>query len=140
MLLEDTEIAKLIKEAIKAELPAWKKDYMAKICTNLQVHTKGNLFSKVDTLFPNEHPDSKNHCVNTYEPITKGSIWKSINNINRIFTNSSFSITASDSTLERINDKIFEGQNLFSFLLKDGRTALLGMILTPIVLFTQTNI
>lgn len=91
---------------------------MARICKNLQVHTKGLLFSKVDTLFPHEHPDSKIHCINTYEAITKGSIWKAINNVIRIFSNSSFNVSASDSTIEFINNTNFTEQNLFSFFLE----------------------
>jgi hypothetical protein len=79
-MLSDEEIVKLLKVAYESKLPVWKVDYMAGICKNLQVHTKGLLFSKVDTLFPNEHPDSKAHCINTYEPITKGSIWKAMSN------------------------------------------------------------
>lgn len=113
----EEEIVKLLKKAYDSRLPQWKADYMAGICKNLQVHTKGLLFSKVDTLFPNEHPDSKAHCINTYEPITKGSIWKAINNLVRIFSNSSFTVSASESTLEVINSDQFSGQNLFSFYL-----------------------
>ena len=117
-MLSDVEIAKLLKIAYESKLPQWKLDYMAGICKNLQVHTKGLLFSKVDTLFPHEHPDSKAHCINTYEPITKGSIWKAINNIARIFYSSSFKISASDNTLGFINESKFDGKNLFSFFLK----------------------
>jgi hypothetical protein len=116
-MLSDEEIVKLLKVAYESKLPVWKVDYMAGICKNLQVHTKGLLFSKVDTLFPNEHPDSKAHCINTYEPITKGSIWKAINNIGRIFSNSSFTVSASDKTLEAVNETVFNGKNLFSFFL-----------------------
>jgi hypothetical protein len=116
-MLQETEIVQLIKKAVLFEPPEWKKKYMERICNNLQVHTKGMLFTKVDTLFPNEHPDSKNHCVNTYEPITKASVWKAINNIIRIFSNSSFSVTASQTTINFINENNFCNQNLFSFFL-----------------------
>ncbi len=118
-MLQDTEIVKLLKTAYDSKLPQWRLDYMARICKNLQVHTKGLLFSKVDTLFPHEHPDSKMHCINTYEAITKGSVWKAINNITRIFSNSSFTVSASDSTLAFINDNNFSGGNLFSFFLNN---------------------
>lgn len=115
----EAEIEKLVNVAYKSRLPQWELDYMANIRNNLQVHTKGLLFSKVDTLFPNEHPDSKAHCINTYEPITKGSIWKAINNIGRIFSNSSFPVSASEATLDYINKNIFEGENLFTYYLQD---------------------
>jgi hypothetical protein len=114
----EIEIVQLIKKAVQFDMPQWKKDYMSRICNNLQVHSKGLLFTKVDTLFPNEHPESKNHCVNTYEPITKASIWKAINNITRIFSNSSFSVSASDGTIAFINSSNFCNQNLFSFFLQ----------------------
>lgn len=114
-MLQEPEIVELIKKVLKAKVPDWKKNYMENICKNLQVHTKGLLFKKVDTLFPHEHPDSKAHCINTYEPITKGSIGKGINNISRIFCNSSFSVSASDSTLNAINADMFDGKNLFSY-------------------------
>lgn len=116
-MLDETRIVQLLKQAYESKLPAWKSDYTARICKNLQVHTKGLLFSKVDTLFPHEHPDSKAHCINTYEPITKGSIWKAINNIIRIFSSSSFTVTASDNALEFVNESNFDGKNLFSFFL-----------------------
>ena len=113
--MTDQDIVKLIKEALSAKIPEWKADYFQRICNKLQVHTKGLLFSKVDSLFPNEHPDSKDHCINTYEPITKGSIWKSINNITRVFTNSSFTVSASEEVIKFINADNFLGQNLFSW-------------------------
>jgi hypothetical protein len=118
-MLNETDIAELIKKALAEKIPNWEKDYCANICKKLQVHTKGLLFSKVDTLFPNEAPESKNHCVNTYEPITKGSAGKAISNITRIFTNSGFSVSASDNTLEFINEETFEGENIFSFFVKN---------------------
>ena len=117
-MLNEIELENFIKEVLKKELPQWKREYYAKICEKLQVHTKGLLFNKIDTLFPNEHPNSKAHCINTYEPITKGSIWKAINNINRIFCNSGFSISASDNTLHFINENRFENKTLFSFFIE----------------------
>src|SRR5438128_2013345 len=117
-MLSQEEINAVIKKAYEAKLPDWKKTYYERIANNLQVHTKGLLFSKVDTLFPHEHPDSKLHCINTYEPITKGSVWKGINNIIRIFSNSSFTVSASDETLEYCNKPQFEGANLFNWFLE----------------------
>ncbi|MEJ7611367.1 MAG: hypothetical protein WKF88_09350 [Ferruginibacter sp.] len=121
-MLQETEIVELIAKARKYELPQWQRNYMTRIAKDLQVHTKGLLFSKVDTLFPHEHPDSKNHCVNTYEPITKGSIWKAIKNLIRIFSNSSFTVSASDSTLDFVNKANYNGQNLFSYFIEHWNT------------------
>lgn len=101
----------MIKSARDNQLPKWKLEWFKKVATNLQVHTKGQLFTKVDTLFPNEHPASKKHCIDTYEPITKGSIWKGINNLSRIFSNSSFNITTGDELREWLEEYNHEGSN-----------------------------
>ena len=116
-MLQEVDINKIIRSVTLATLPEWKRKYYEQLCTNLQVHTKGLLFAKVDTLFPNEHPDSKAHCVNTYEPITKGSVWKAINDISRIFSNSSFSVSSSDVTAKAIEANSFESNNLFNWFL-----------------------
>jgi hypothetical protein len=118
-MFQQEDILAVIKKAHAAKLPEWKKTYYERIANNLQVHTKGLLFSKVDTLFPHEHPDSKAHCVNTYEPITKGSIWKGLNNLIRIYSNSSFTVSASDETLEYANKPLFDGSNLFNWFLEE---------------------
>lgn len=101
-----------LMQAVKANrVPRWKLDWYKRVATNLQVHTKGQLFTKVDTLFPNEHPESKKHCIETYEPITRGSIWKGINNLGRIFSNSSFTISTGDQVREWLEEYNFEGSN-----------------------------
>jgi hypothetical protein len=77
------------------------------------------MFDKVTCLYPNENPDSQRHCINSYESITKGSIWKAINNIIRVFNNSSYGIQISDKTktvIEEYQDK--EG-SFFSQFLED---------------------
>ena len=107
----------LIQAARDNQLPRWKLDWFKKVATNLQVHTKGQLFTKVDNLFPHEHPDSKRHCLDTYEPITKGSIWKGINNLSRIFSNSSFSITTGDELRAWLGDYTHEGSNALTIFI-----------------------
>lgn len=109
------QIPILIQAARDNKIPKWKLDWFKKVATNLQVHTKGQLFKKVDTLFPNEHPDSKKHCIDTYEPITRGSIWKGINNLSRIFSNSSFSINTGDELQAWLHEYTFEGQNALTY-------------------------
>lgn len=84
----------------------------------LQVHTKGQLFTKVDTVFPNEHPQSKKHCIDTYEPITKSSIWKGINNLLRIFSSSSFSINVGEQLTDWLEDYETDGHNLLHYFLE----------------------
>ncbi len=109
-------IAKLILEY---KMPAWWVNYVSQLAYNLQVHTKGLMLDKITGLYPNEHPESQQHCIKSYESITKGSIWKAINNIIRIFNNSSYSIQISDATKKVIEDyQDIEG-SLFSQFLED---------------------
>jgi hypothetical protein len=94
-------IVKLIEEG---KMPEWWTSYAAQISYNLQVHTKGQMLDKVTGLYPHEHPDSQRHVVQSYESITKGSIWKAINNIIRVFNNSSYNIQISDKTRSIIEE------------------------------------
>jgi len=113
------QVPAMIKASELKTLPHWKKDYFEKIAKALQVHTKGQLFAKVDTLFPNEHPDSKAHCIATYEPITKSAIWKGINNILRIFSSSSFAINVGDDLNKWLEDYETDGHNLLNYFLQE---------------------
>lgn len=112
-------IPQLVRTSEIKRLEKWKKEYFEKVAKALQVHTKGQLFSKVDTLFPNEHPDSKAHCIATYEPITKSSIWKGINNILRIFSSSSFNINVGEELTKWLAEYEHEGNNLLNYFLQE---------------------
>lgn len=101
----------------KATLPEWQRKLFARYRDEIQVHSNGELFYKLDKLFPNEHPESKNHRLLAFEPITKGSFWKGVTNVEEIFHNSSYSIEASERTIEHIGQNNFEGKNLFNFFL-----------------------
>lgn len=119
MPIDQSKLPDLIKSSETQKLEGWKRDYFEKIAKALQVHTKGQLFAKVDTLFPNEHPSSKAHCLATYEPITKSSIWKGINNILRIFSSSSFSINVGDELNKWLAEYEFDGHNLLNYFLQE---------------------
>jgi hypothetical protein len=119
MPIERTIIPQLIKTSEVKKLERWKTEYFEKIAKQLQVHTKGQLFSKVDTVFPNESPESKAHCLATYEPITKGSIWKGINNLLRIFSSSSFSFQVGDELNKWLAEYEYNGQNLLNHFLQE---------------------
>ncbi len=119
MPIDQTKLPELIKASEVKKLDGWKRDYFEKVAKSLQVHTKGQLFSKVDTLFPNEHPDSKAHCLATYEPITKSSIWKGINNLLRIFSSSSFSINVGDELNKWLAEYEHDGHNLLNWFLQE---------------------
>lgn len=119
MPIDQSKLPDLIKSSETQKLENWKRDYFEKVTKALQVHTKGQLFAKVDTLFPNEHPSSKAHCLATYEPITKSSIWKGINNILRIFSSSSFSINVGDELEKWLAEYEHDGHNLLNYFLQE---------------------
>lgn len=119
MPIAPEQVPILIKSSELKQIPGWKKDYFEKVAKALQVHTKGQLFSKVDTLFPNEHPDSKAHVISAYEPITKASIWKGIHNLLRIFSSSSFSINVGDELSKWLEDYETEGHNLLNYFVQE---------------------
>jgi len=109
-------VVKIIQEG---RMPEWWMSYAGQLAYNLQVHTKGLMFDKVTGLYPNEHPDSQRHCINSYESITKGSIWKAINNIIRVFNNSSYNIQISEKTKSIIEQYQDSEGSLFSQFLED---------------------
>lgn len=117
--MDEQTIAGLVKIIENEKMPDWWLDYAKQLSYNLQVHTKGLMFDKITGLYPNEHPDSQKHCIASYESITKGSIWKAINNIIRVFNNSSYSIQISDKTRELIEEYQGEEGSLFSQFLED---------------------
>lgn len=117
--MDEQEIIQLVKLIQEAKMPEWWSDYAKQLAYNLQVHTKGLMFDKVTGLYPNEHPDSQKHCINSYESITKASIWKAINNIVRIFNNSSYNIQISDKTRAIIEEYQDSEGSLFSQFLED---------------------
>lgn len=117
--MDETQIAALVKLILEAKMPQWWTTYAAQLAYNLQVHTKGLMFDKITGLYPNEHPDSQKHCINSYESITKGSIWKAINNIIRVFNNSSYNIDISDKTRAIIEEYQNNEGSLFSQFLED---------------------
>lgn len=110
------EIVAFVSKGLK--LPEWQEQLFSKYRKEVRVHSKGELFYKIDRLFPNEHPVSKQHRVLSFESVTKGSFWKAVNNVQQIFQNSSYTATASESTIDFITGDNFEGQNLFSFFLE----------------------
>lgn len=102
----------------KLKLPDWQEQLYSKYRKEVRVHSRGELFFKIDRLFPNEHPVSKEHRVLSFESVTKGSFWKAVNNVQQIFQNSSYTATASETTMNFITEDNFEGQNLFSYFLE----------------------
>jgi hypothetical protein len=102
--LQEDFLKQIVSIIEKPRMPQWWLDYAAQIAYNLQVHTKGLLFDKITGLYPHEHPDSNKFVVQSFEPITKGSIWKAINNIIRVFNNSSHNVDISDTLKTFLED------------------------------------
>jgi hypothetical protein len=117
--MDEQTIQVLVKLIQESKMPDWWLKYAEQMAYNLQVHTKGLMFDKVTRLFPNEHPDSQRHCINSYESITKGSIWKAINNIVRVFNNSSYNIQISEKSKALIEKYQESEGSLFSQFLED---------------------
>lgn len=117
--MDEQQIQALVKLIQESKMPEWWSSYAEQLAYNLQVHTKGLMFDKVTRLYPNEHPESQQHCINSYESITKGSIWKAINNIIRVFNNSSYNIQISEKTREVIEEYQDSEGSLFSQFLED---------------------
>ncbi len=113
------EIQRIVNLIEQAKMPEWWVKYAEQLAYNLQVHTKGLMFDKVTGLYPNEHPESQKHCINSYESITKGSIWKAINNIIRVFNNSSYNIQISEKTKKVLDQYQDTDGSLFSQFLED---------------------
>lgn len=109
----------LVNFIVNAKLPAWQADLFKQYSDAIQVHSRGEVFFKISSLFPNEHPDSKDHRLLAFESITEGSFGRAANNVNRIFKNSSFTVDASEKTIAYSTENNFYGQNLYNWFLDE---------------------
>lgn len=91
-------------------------NYWNKIKKDLQVHTKGKIYEKTFTVFNNEEPSASSFVLNTYEPVTKGSIWKGIDNISRIFKNTGFDISTDEDTQRFISESGIKSKIIDRFI------------------------
>lgn len=98
------------------EIPEYQQFYFKKIKTELCVHTQGRLFEKVITVFDNEDPEGKKFVLNTYESVTKGSIWRGIDQLSRIFNNSGFQITGDVETINKLKEINFFSDYVNEFI------------------------
>jgi hypothetical protein len=99
------EIVKKVQNG--GHIPEYKKYYFEKLKTALQVHTRGKLFDKVITVFNNEDPESSKFVLETYESVTKGSIWRGIDNISRIYNNTGFDVTGDKNSIDKLSESNF---------------------------------
>ena len=94
-------------------------NYWALLKKELQVHTKGKLYEKVVSVYSNEDPHATKFVINTYEPITRSSIWKGIDNISRIFKYTGFNKNTSDAeTLYFLQESGIENRIIENFINK----------------------
>lgn len=115
----DIDTAKEIADRVlnaQGEIPQYKVHYFEKIKKQLQVHTEGKIFTKVINVFKNEEQESTNFVVDTYESVTKGSIWRGIDNIARIFNNTGFNITGDKDTIQALSDSNFFNDYIEDFI------------------------
>lgn len=90
--------------------------YYKKIKDELCVHTQGRLFDKVWTVFKNEEPESQKFVLDTYESITKGSIWRGIDNIARVFNNTGFNISGDQKVINSLSKNEFFSEYINDFI------------------------
>lgn len=109
----------LVSFVITQSLPEWQRKLYKKNAEAIQVHSQGHIFSKVDTLFPNEQEGSKKHRILAFESVTEASFGRAANNVSRIFKNSSYTFEASDKTIEVANSHTFCEQNFFNWFLDE---------------------
>ena len=109
----------LVSFVISAKLPEWQRKLFKQYAEAVQVHSQGEIFYKIDRLFPNEHPESKEHRILSFESVTEASFGRAANNVNRIFKNSSYSVEASESVLALSTAHNFDGLNFYSWFLDE---------------------
>ena len=110
-------VGKLVKTIQSGgNIADYKKYYFDKIKKELQTHTKGKLFDKVVTVFDNEDIEASRFVLDTYESVTKGSIWRGIDNLARIFNNTGFDVTGDSQTIEALNDIDFFSDYINKFV------------------------
>src|SRR5690606_23191555 len=107
----------LVSFVIGCKLPEWQRKLFKRYSDSIQVHSQGQIFYKLDTLFPNEHPESKKHRILAFESVTEASFGRAANNVNRIFKNSSFSVEASEAVTKYSTEDNFDGMNFYSWFL-----------------------
>jgi hypothetical protein len=117
MALQFKSEKELVSFVINGKLPEWQRKLFKKNSEAVKVHSQGHIFYKIDRLFPNEHPESKLHRILSFESITEASFGRAANNINRIFRNSSYTVEASEKTIQEANETKYEGQNFFTWFL-----------------------
>lgn len=83
------------------------------------VHTRGADPGEILTKRrPNEDPDVQKYRLESYEPITKGSMNRAIDKLFRIFGSANFSIQVSEGLSTYLDETKFSGQYFYSYIQK----------------------
>jgi hypothetical protein len=117
-LVYSEDNVKLLVDKIQAgkQYELYLEYYYKKVKEELCVHTQGKLFDKVIKVFKNEEPESSRFVLDTYESVTKGSIWRGIDNLSRIFNNTGFDLTGDQETINSLSDSEFFTQYINDFI------------------------
>jgi hypothetical protein len=97
----------LVGNITSGDVPSYLQYYYEKISKELQVHTQGKLYDKTITVFENEEPEASKFVLSTYESVTKGSIWRGIDNLSRIFNNTGFDINGDTNAIKSLGASNF---------------------------------
>lgn len=116
--MDFADVNAIVSFVTTQKLQDWQKTLFKKYADEVQVHSQGQLFYKLDTLFPNENPASKETRMLSFEPITKASFNKGVSNVYRMFSNSSYSADMSEKTAQYLAETKFDNQDLFSYFLE----------------------
>jgi hypothetical protein len=87
------------------------------IFTKMAVHTR--MHKPTDLMLqrrPNEDPEIHQYRLDTYEPITYGSMNKAFDSLNRLFSNVNYKIVADDKTQAYLLGRNFCGQTFRQFM------------------------
>lgn len=117
MRLKFSSEKELVSFVINKKLPEWQAELFKQNADAVQVHSQGQIFYKIDQLFPNEQQESKDHRILAFESVTEPSFGRAANNVSRIFKNSSYTVEASDKTLQHALAPLYEGQSFYQWFL-----------------------
>jgi hypothetical protein len=81
-----------------------------------QVHSVGYVYDKVVTLFPNEERANTQFVIDSYEPITKGSFWRGVDNLKRVFNKTSINTVGNSNTLLELDASAFFSKAIDSLI------------------------
>ena len=104
MIYNETNYIELVKLIGSNSIDTFLDQNWRKKRYELQVHTNGYVLDSFVYNYPKEDPENTKFLLDNYEPITKGSIWRGIDNISNILTSSYVDIVGDADSYSFIND------------------------------------